>query len=124
MHDLAEVILECLRHVAVGEVLTIGDKEVAVVRLHDTTAEVFSARSWAMLPINDFYVGEPWHLIVIKPGTCKRSAPPAIEWLSIRKVNCAVLCEIAVEDHVKQTPLSRGEHPRHISQRRGQLAIA
>ena len=124
MDDFAKIIVECLRHVAVGEVLTIGNKEAAVARLNDAAAEVISARRRTMLLVDDFHVSKPWRLGVVEPSTCKRGAPAAIEWLSIGKINCVVLGEVAVEDYVHQPPLSRSEHPRHISQWRGQLAIA
>jgi hypothetical protein len=77
-----------------------------------------------MLPVNDLHLGKPWHLVVIEPGMRKRGTPTAVERLSIGKINCAFYCNVAVGDHVEQLPLFRREHPWHIFQWGGQLAVA
>src|SRR4029077_2656358 len=118
--DLAEVVVERLRHVAVGEMLAIGEEQRAVRGLHNTAAEVVSPRSRAVLVVDDLHVGEPRGLpglepgarpggaalAGLEPGARQCGAPATVERLGVGKIDGVVLREIAIEDYVQQPALT------------------
>src|SRR5262249_37896708 len=96
-HDLAQVVIECLCHVAISEVLSVGCKQGPVHCLDYSAAEVISMRGWAVLAVYALHISQPRHLAVIEPRAGKRRPPAAVEWLGVRKVDRAVLGEFAVK---------------------------
>src|SRR5262245_40509551 len=121
--DLAEVIIERLRHVTVDEMLAIGEEQCAICCLYDATSEMASPRRRTMLAIDDLNVGKPWHLAGLELGARHCGAPSALEGFGVREINGAVLRKIAVEDDVKQAALADRKHVRHVAERRGELTI-
>src|SRR5262245_13012680 len=116
-HDLAQIVVERLRHVAIGEVLAVGHKQGAISCLDDSATEMVSMRRRAVLTVYDLHISQPRHLAIIEPRAGKRRPPTAVEWLGVRKVDCAVLGEFAVKDHVEQTALAGGKYFWHVGKR-------
>lgn len=76
-----------------------------------------------MLAVDDLHVGKPRHFAGLEPGARKCSAPAAVERLRVRKVDGAVLREVAVEDDVEQAALADRKYFRHVCERRRQLPV-
>src|SRR5262245_56345788 len=67
-HDLAEMVGEVLRLVAMDEVVAHGEEQVAISSLHDTAAEMIAARERTLLAEDHFHAVEPRRGFVDEPG--------------------------------------------------------
>ena len=123
-HDLAEIVVERLRHIAVGEMFAVGEEQIAVGALRDAAAEVVAARGRALLAVDHLDVGEARIVSRFKPRARQRRAAAVLERGGVGKIDGAVLREVAVERDIEQPALTGGEDLRHAGQRRRQFAVA
>ncbi len=121
-HDLPLPLREILRAVAVGEAIALRDQQGAIVREHETRAEVPAAAHLRLLPVDHLHVLEP---IVGESGAGHRGAGiAALSRLGKGQVDEPVFREARIERDVEQSALPAGEHLRHSPQWRRERPVA
>ena len=123
-NDLAQMVGEVLRLLAIGEMVAHGEEQVAVRRLRDATAEVIAARQRAFLAEDHLDVGEARGSFVDETRAGERGASPASRRFGIADIEGLALRVVAVEGDIMQPALALCEHLGDAAERRRKLAIA
>ena len=105
-HDLAEMVGEVLRLVAIGEVIAHREQQIAVAALHDAAAEMIAARQRAFLAEDHLHVVELGASPSVSRARAIAVRPPPRCGLGEAEIDRPVRREVAVEHDVVQSALA------------------
>jgi hypothetical protein len=118
--QLADVVAEILRLVAIGEMIAKADEQIAVGGLRHAAAIVIAGGGRPFLAEDHFGLFER---AVAEARPRHRGAAAAFHLIGIAQEDSPALGEAAVDDDIEQPALARRPDLRHPGQRRRQLAV-
>ena len=124
-YDLADMVVERLRHVGGGKMIAERDEQIAVARLHHAAADVQAVRDGAALAEDRGHRDQArGPAILLQPPMRDRDAAAALGRLGVAEINRSILFEVAAEHHIHEAGLALRVNSRHAGERRRQLAGA